>query len=154
MSVAKGDRKQGSTNLEVEKLAKGLCVYTIQICKNEKNFPKRDRWILTDDIVDCAKKAYGKIREANAITVTTMDDYKMRRKDQIKARKKLKRMEGLVEIAGDVLSLEEDRIEYWGNFIQQTLDLLAKWRAADRKRYAKQLGSKAGEQAIQPGNSL
>ena len=112
MSVAKGDRKQGSDNLEVEKLAKGLCVYTIQICKNEKNFPKRDRWILTNEIVSCAVKAYGKIREANSITVTTLDDYMLRRKDQIKARKKLKRMEGLVEIAGDVLSLERgpDRV--------------------------------------------
>ena len=153
MSVAKGDRKQGSDNLEVEKLAKGLCVYTIQICKNEKNFPKRDRWILTNEIVSCAVKAYGKIREANSITVTTLDDYMLRRKDQIKARKKLKRMEGLVEIAGDVLSLEEDRIVYWGNFIRQTLDLLAKWRAGDRKRYARQLGSKA-DKAIQPGNPL
>ncbi|MBQ6722285.1 MAG: hypothetical protein IJQ88_08985 [Clostridia bacterium] len=153
MSVAKGDRKQGSDNLEVEELAKGLCVYTIQICKNEKNFPKRDRWILTNEIVSCAVKAYGKIREANSITVTTLDDYMLRRKDQIKARKKLKRMEGLVEIAGDVLSLEEGRIEYWGNFVRKTLDLLAKWRAGDRKRYAGKLGSKA-DKTIQPGNPL
>ena len=154
MSVVKGEREPGSDNLVTEDLARGLCVYTIQICKNEKNFPKRDRWILTNEIVQCAVKAYGKIREANAIVVKTEEDYKLRRQDQIKARKKLKRMEGLVEIAGDVLSLEEDRVEYWGNYIRQTLALLSKWRESDRKRYAKQLSSKAGKPAIQPGNPL
>ena len=61
MSVAKGDRKETSTNLETAKMLKGLCVYTIQICKNEKNFPKRDRWILTAPIVKCAVKAYQKV---------------------------------------------------------------------------------------------
>ena len=69
MSVAKGDRKESSSNLETAKMLKGLCVYTIQICKNEKNFPKRDRWILTAPIVKCAVKAYAKVLEANAITV-------------------------------------------------------------------------------------
>lgn len=154
MSVVKGEREPGSDNLVTEDLARGLCVYTIQVCKNEKNFPKRDRWILTSEIVKCAVKAYGKIREANSIKVKTEDDYKLRRRDQVKARKKLKRMEGLVEIAGDVLSLEEDRIVYWGNYIRQTLDLLTKWRESDRKRFTKQLGSKAGKPTIQSGNSL
>ncbi|MBR2822686.1 MAG: hypothetical protein IKE24_03240 [Clostridia bacterium] len=70
MSVAKGDRKESSSNLETARTMKGLCVYTIQICKNEKNFPKRDRWILTAPIVKCAVKAYAKVLE-NAKKVIT-----------------------------------------------------------------------------------
>ena len=139
MSVAKGDRSETSANLETAKVLKGLCVYTIQICKNEKNFPKRDRWILTQEIVKCAVKAYEKVTEANSITVVTMDDYIMRRKCQVKARKKLKAMLALVEIAHMVLSLEESRVEYWTGCIRGSLNLLTKWRASDRKRYAKQL---------------
>ena len=154
MSVAKGDRKESSSNLETAKMLKGLCVYTIQICKNEKNFPKRDRWILTAPIVKCAVKAYAKVLEANAITVVKLDDYMMRRKCQIQARKKLKAMIGLVEIAYTTLSLEESRLEYWTGYIKDCMDILSKWRAADRKRYAKQLNGEITRKGEKPGNPL
>ena len=145
MSVAKGDRKETSTNLETAKMLKGLCVYTIQVCKNERNFPKRDRWILTQQIVKCAVKAYANVLEANAITVVNMDDYVMRRKCQIKARNKLKAMIGLVEIAYTTLSLEENRVAYWTEYIRGCLNLLSKWRASDRKRYARQISGEIGQ---------
>lgn len=154
MSVVKGDRKESSSNLETAKMLKGLCVYTIQICKNEKNFPKRDRWILTAPIVKCAVKAYAKVLEANAITVVKLDDYMMRRKCQIQARKKLKAMIGLVEIAYTTLSLEESRLEYWTGYIKGCMDILSKWRAADRKRYAKQLNGEITRKGDKPGNPL
>lgn len=154
MSVAKGDRKESSSNLETAKMLKGLCVYTIQICKNEKNFPKRDRWILTAPIVKCAVKAYAKVLEANAITVVKLDDYMMRRKCQIQARKKLKAMLGLIEIAYTTLSLEDDRLEYWTGYVKNCLELLSKWRAADRKRYAKQLNGEITRKGEKPGNPL
>lgn len=154
MSVAKGDRKESSSNLETAKMLKGLCVYTIQICKNEKNFPKRDRWILTAPIVKCAVKAYAKVLEANAITVVKLDDYMMRRKCQVQARKKLKAMIGLVEIAYTTLSLEEGRLEYWTGYIKGCMDILSKWRAADRKRYAKQLNGEITRKGEKPGNPL
>ena len=154
MSVAKGDRKESSSNLETAKMLKGLCVYTIQICKNEKNFPKRDRWILTAPIVKCAVKAYAKVLEANAITVVKLDDYMMRRRCQIQARKKLKAMIGLVEIAYTTLSLEESRLEYWTGYIKGCMDILSKWRAADRKRYAKQLNGEITRKGEKPGNPL
>ena len=154
MSVAKGDRKESSSNLETAKMLKGLCVYTIQICKNEKNFPKRNRWILTAPIVKCAVKAYAKVLEANAITVVKLDDYMMRRKCQIQARKKLKAMIGLVEIAYTTLSLEESRLEYWTGYIKGCMDILSKWRAADRKRYAKQLNGEITRKGEKPGNPL
>ena len=154
MSVAKGDRKESSSNLETAKMLKGLCVYTIQICKNEKNFPKRDRWILTAPIVKCAVKAYAKVLEANAITVVKLDNYMMRRKCQIQARKKLKAMLGLIEIAYTTLSLEDDRLEYWTGYVKNCLELLSKWRAADRKRYAKQLNGEITRKGEKPGNPL
>ena len=154
MSVAKGDRKDSSCNLETARTMNGLCVYTIQICKNEKNFPKRDRWILTAPIVKCAVKAYAKVLEANAIVVVKLDDYMMRRKCQIQARKKLKAMLGLIEIAYTTLSLEDDRLEYWTGYVKSCLELLSKWRAADRKRYAKQLNGEITRKGEKPGNPL
>ena len=152
MSVPKGKRTEGKLQVLVELQA--LCTYTIQICKNEKNFPKRDRWILTAPIVKCAVKAYAKVLEANAIVVVKLDDYMMRRKCQIQARKKLKAMLGLIEIAYTTLSLEDDRLEYWTGYVKSCLELLSKWRAADRKRYAKQLNGEITRKGEKPGNPL
>ena len=140
MSVPKGDRTETSDNLEAAKMLKGLCVYTIQICKNEKNFPKRDRWILTAPIVRHAVKAYSKVLEANAVTVVKMEDYMMRRKCQIRARMHLKALLGLIEIAHDVLSLEDERLKYWTEYMTGCIRIISKWRTSDRKRYVKQLG--------------
>lgn len=49
MSVIKAKRQEGKLSVLVK--AREMCVYTITICKNEKNFPKRNRWILTQPIV-------------------------------------------------------------------------------------------------------
>lgn len=105
-------------------------------------------------IVKCAVKAYAKVLEANAIVVVKLDDYMMRRKCQIQARKKLKAMLGLIEIAYTTLSLEDDRLEYWTGYVKNCLELLSKWRAADRKRYAKQLNGEITRKGEKPGNPL
>ena len=139
MSVAKGDRNKTRERLEVTEVLKGLCTYTIQICKNEKNFPKRDRWILTQHIVKEAIKAYTHAKKANGIEVKTGDDYRLRRRHQIKCRLNLEVLIALIEVAQLVLSVEEDRVEYWTGCAMKAEQLLAAWRASDRKRYAKLL---------------
>lgn len=45
MSVVKSKRTK--SELEVVNKAIALASYTIHICSNEKNFPKRYRWCLT-----------------------------------------------------------------------------------------------------------
>ena len=98
MSVPKGARTEGQLQVMIELQA--LCTYTIQICKNEKNFPKRDRWILTQHIVKHAVDAYSLARQANAVRVSTMEDYKLRREYQIRCRTSLEALLGLIEIFG------------------------------------------------------
>lgn len=139
MSVVKGDRSKTSERLETAETLKGLCTYTVQICKNEKNFPKRDRWVLTQHIVKEAVKAYTHAKKANEVEVVTMDDYKLRRRHQVKCRLNLKALIALIEVAHLVLSLEADRVEYWTGYAVQAEKLLAGWRASDRKRYKKLL---------------
>ena len=112
-----------------------LCVYTIRICKNEKNFPKRDRWILTQHIVKMAVDAYSFARQANAVRVVTMDDYKLRRNYQIQCRCSLEALLGLIEIAYTTLGLEGGRVEFWTRSVMSAEDKLAAWRTGDRKRY-------------------
>ena len=50
MSVVKSKQTEGK--LLVVTKARELAAYTIKICSNEKNFPKRYRWCITAKIVD------------------------------------------------------------------------------------------------------
>lgn len=143
MSVPKGARTEGQLQVMIELQA--LCTYTIQICKNEKNFPKRDRWILTQHIVKHAVDAYSLARQANAVRVSTMEDYKLRREYQIRCRTSLEALLGLIEIAYMCLGLDGSRVEFWTKSVISTESRLSAWRNGDRKRYKQLLtGGDAG----------
>ena len=137
MSITTDKRTPTEPRFETGEKFKALCVYTVQVCKNEKNFPKRDRWLLTQEIVKAAVKAYGHIIEANNIEVKTMDDYCLRRRHQIKAKAKLKKLNAYTEIALLVLNLDAAKIDTWQGYVSSCKEMLAKWRDSDRKRFKK-----------------
>lgn len=143
MSVTTDKRTPTEPKFETGEAFKALATYTIQICKNEKNFPKRDRWVLTQEIVKTAVKACGHVMEANGIEVQTMEDYKARRGHQVKARAKLKKLNAYIEIAMMCLSLDADRVDTWEGYVMSCMTLLTKWRESDRKRYKKKLTEQA-----------
>ena len=62
MSVPEGKRTE--SKLEVQTKAKQLAVYTVGICGNEKYFPKRDRWIITNRIVSTVLEIMEKVDES------------------------------------------------------------------------------------------
>lgn len=133
MSVIKSERTEG--RLEVITKAFGLCEYTIMICKNEKNFPKRDRWILTNDIVQEIKDAFKCIRSANSIYPKIREEYIRRHMLQVEANEHLETFLSLLEIAYKQLNLPSDRVEYWTGLAVETEGLLHKWIKADNERY-------------------
>lgn len=145
MSVPKGCRTESKLQVLVELQA--LATYTIQICKNEKNFPKRDRWILTQHIVKLAVDAYALARKANAVRVVTMEDYKLRRGYQVECRSSLEALLGMIEIAYLSLTLDGDRVEFWTKTVMSAEEKLGAWRNSDRKRYKELLSDGNAEEA-------
>lgn len=133
MSVIKAKRSEGK--LEILTQANNLAVYTVQICKNEKYFPKRDRWIMTQHIVREALDVLTCIKRANAVNVATWDDYRYRRAQQVEAYSHAEALLTLLDVAYLTLSIESARIEFWTGQIISTENLLKKWRESDRKRY-------------------
>ena len=77
MSVVSG--KRGTGDLTVITKANELVDYTLQICTNEKNFPKRYRWCVTNRIIDCTYEICDLIIHANAVYVRPEDDSFFRR---------------------------------------------------------------------------
>lgn len=133
MSVIKAKRQEGKLSVLVK--AREMCVYTITICKNEKNFPKRDRWILTQPIVSEALAIMSCIRRANAVNVETKEDYIYRRQQQIEAYSRCEAMLTLMEIAYKVLSIDSERVEHWTGLVVETESLLQRWKRSDKERY-------------------
>ncbi len=135
MSVTTDNRTPTEPRFETGEVFKALCTYTVQVCKNERNFPKRDRWLLTQEIVKAAVKAYGHVIEANSIEVKTIEDYKLRRMHQVKAKTKLKKLNAYAEVAHMALSLDGSKIDTWQEYLGTCMTMLSRWRDSDRKRY-------------------
>lgn len=133
MSVIKAKRSEGKLQVLIQ--ANNLCVYTVQICKNEKYFPKRDRWIMTQHIVHEALDVLCCIKRANAVNVATWEDYKYRRAQQVEAYSHAEALLTLLDVAYITLCIESQRIESWTGQIISVENLLKKWRESDRKRY-------------------
>ena len=134
MSVIKAKRQEGQ--LVVLTKAREMCAYTVTVCKNEKNFPKRDRWIITQPIVTEALSVMSCIRRANSVRVETQDDYTYRRSQQVQAIAHAEAMLTLMDVAYEALSIESDRIQHWTGLVLEVETLVQKWRRSDRTRCA------------------
>ena len=143
MSVVKGKRTPTDSKLETAERFKMLCNYTLTICKNEKHFPKRNRWLLTAPIVKASVDAFAYVRRANAVEVVAYRDYELRREYQIKAKTEIEVLLGLIEIAYATLgTLDGDQVEYWTAVAEGAAAILSRWRDADRRRYKAMLEAK------------
>lgn len=137
MSVVKSKQTEGK--LLVVTKARELAAYTIKICSNEKNFPKRYRWYITAKIVDCAIDVSSNVNAANSIYVNddNKKDYQLRRQYQTKALAETYALLSMIDIAYSVFSIESKRIEYWTRLVNEVQVLLRNWRKSDYDRYGK-----------------
>ena len=133
MTVVKS--KRGQSDLEIINKSRELAVYTIRICGNEKNFPKRHRWSITNKIVSNAVDIYGNIRKANEIFVKIKPDYYTRRKYQNEARATIDELLGYMDIAYDLFGINDKRIDHWTGLVIDIKSLLLKWMKSDYERF-------------------
>ena len=135
MSVPEGKRTE--SKLEVQTRAKRLALYTVSICGNEKVFPKRDRWAVTNRIVSTALTIMEEVDVANDIYVSTKGDFELRRKSQTIALSHTARLLGLMELAYVKYGIDGKRMQYWTQEVFDTRELIKKWRQGDKNRYGK-----------------
>ena len=133
MSVVKSKRTQ--SELEVVTKAIALSSYTIHICSNEKNFPKRYRWCLTGKIVDFTIDICNFTNMANSVYVSSAKDYQTRRQYQNSALASSYALLTMMDIAYATFSIDDDRIEHWVGLVIDVQNLLRNWRKSDSDRY-------------------
>ena len=133
MAVVTG--KRGENELEVMTRAKELAAYTLNICKQEKHFPKRDRWILTQPIVREALDACTCIRRANAVNVCTREEYLYRHLQQEEGYAHLKALLMLIELTHETVGLEIHTVEVWTELAVKAEKKLFAWKKRDTERF-------------------
>lgn len=133
MAVVKS--KRGKSTLETYTKANALAVYTIQICSNEKCFPKHYRWCITSKIVDAAVEINNNITKANSITVKVPEEYKLRRLYQDKALAATYALLSMMDIAYRTFGIEGNRMEHWTGLVMEVQNLLRNWKHSDEQRY-------------------
>ena len=139
MSVVKS--KRGKSKFEVLIKANELAAFTIRICSNEKNFPKRYRWTITSKIVDEAIDICRFIRKANkrALDRAKPAAYNKRLKYPNKALGNIDSMLALMDIAYYTFNIKDEKIDNWVSMVVSLQTLLERWKKSD-KQYMKQKG--------------
>lgn len=130
MSVPKRKRAEGE--LKVLTKANDLMAYTIKVCSNEKNFPKRYRWCITNRIIDTTAEITDLIIHANSIYAETEEDVQ-RRIVLIKNAMELTYvLLNQLQLAYQLFRVPPERIEFWTGEIKELQRLLRGWKKGHR----------------------
>ncbi|MDO4802063.1 MAG: hypothetical protein Q4A15_07845 [Prevotellaceae bacterium] len=135
MSVLKNDRYKGKLSGLVK--ARRLCQYTLIVCKNEKNFPKRSRWLITQPIVKEALNVFTCMRKANTVNVKTPEDYQLRRQWQVEAYSSCEALLSLIELALNTSNIPMRRVRFWTGCVIRVEIPLQGWIRSDYTKYSK-----------------
>lgn len=133
MSVVKSKQSEG--RLLVVTKSRTLAEYTLRICANEKNFPKRYRWCLTAKIVDSAMNISNGVNMANSVYVRDETDYALRKRYQTQALAETYALLSMIDIAYHAYNLETARVEYWARLIYDVQNLIRNWRKAEIEKH-------------------
>lgn len=133
MSVVAGKRDEGE--LKVVTKANELVAYTIQICSNEKNFPKRYRWCITNRIIQTTEDLVDNIIHGNSVYVRDVDDRRRRFMHQRNALELTYVLLNQIDIAYCTFGVESHRVQTWTEKIEEIQRLLRGWHRNDKERY-------------------
>jgi len=133
LAVPEGKRTESQLAFQTKAIE--LLEYTTTICNNNNIFPKRDRWMVTSRIVDCAFAILECVFEANDVYVSTLDDYLERRKIQQKAKHSTSKLLAHIEFAYNKYKIEGKKIEHWIRLVVEERRLILKWMKSDKDRF-------------------
>ena len=117
-----------------------LASYTCKICTNEKNFPKRYRWCITNKIVESAVDIDRFLNAANAVNCEHDSDgmlYRLRLYYQKRALAETYSLIASIEVAKFTFGIPTDRLEYWSKMIYAVQNYTRAWIKSDKERFGK-----------------
>ena len=140
--------KRTTTPLSVLVEADTIACYTIQICTDERRFPKRYRWCLTQHIIDAAVQAKMHIAKANSVYVNDRNSATLRRTYQQNAIADIAALSAAMDTAFKLFSglryidtSDKQKkcinIATWTAQLDKVKSLLLAWKKSDTEKYKK-----------------
>lgn len=146
MAIPKSKRTNTPLSVLIE--ADTLTCYTILICNDERRFPKRYRWCLTQQIIDAAVQAKMHIAKANSVYVNNRESATLRRTYQQKAIADIAALSAAMDTAFKLFSglrhidmtdkpKKRINIATWTEQLDKVKSLLLAWKKSDTEKYKK-----------------
>jgi len=132
MSVPKNKRTENK--LQALKETLDMVKYTIQMCENEKIFPKKARWNLCSRIIENCLDIVAKVRQANRIDASTIPLAKMRLSLQYQVLLDFEALWGLMTIAYESYCIPSQKAGIWSSLTLAAENRVIGWRKHDMER--------------------
>lgn len=111
--------------------------YAIQMCENEKIFPKKTRWTLCNRIIDQCINAVCSVRAANKIMITDKESLEKRNDLQFEAMLSFEKLWGMFTIAYNTYSIPADKMKNMSSLLLKAEEIVAAWKRSDKARFMK-----------------
>ena len=131
MSVPLPKRDPGELN--VNTLARAMCVYTLRITANPKTFPP-DQASYTELLRRTAIQIHVLCWRANNIKVNDDQRYRDRIEAQARAADLCNDLYAMIEVAKPLFHLSSRRTVYWQNQVVNVRNHIRGWHDSDAKR--------------------
>lgn len=130
MSVPKHER--GVSELEFIYNARQLQVHTIRKCAN---FPKKYRFSISNPLELSARTIHGEVKKGNSIFPRNQHEFQMRRDCFLRAYAELYDFASQLEIANEVLDIDNDAFKFWTALVRQEIKLVKGVMESDKRRF-------------------
>lgn len=131
--VTQNDR-QSPSEMNVITKAKDLCKHSRNLLRNEKHYPKRERFQLVADIYQCSMTIVMKLIAANDMLLTVEEQKHLRLLYQQEALTACKQLLFLIEISFDDKYISSDTCIYWSKMVIDVRNMTAAWHRKDLSR--------------------
>ena len=135
MSVPKYKREENKLQALVDTI--NMTKYTIQMCENERIFPKKCRWNICSRIMDNCLDSIVKIRQANKIRPTNKEQADQRTSLQYEVLQNFEALWTLMELAYNVYSISSEKMGNWSALMLEADEKVAAWRNHDIRDFKK-----------------
>lgn len=129
--VPSSQRKESA--LDFLNCARDLQAFTIRKCVNA--VPKRYTFYIGTHLADSAARVYENLKKGNSIYPLNQHEAQMRRDYMLKAYAELNSLVSQVELAGEIIEIEDKVMDQWSEKIYHEMTLVKNVIKADRNRY-------------------
>ena len=130
--------KRSKNKLQALKDTIDMAAYTIQMCENSNIFPKKCRFTLCTRLIDSCLDSIVKIRQANKIRPTNVEQAKQRLSLQYQVILNFEAMWGMMTVAYELYSIPSHKIDVWSQKLLTADECVSAWRKSDMLKFKEQ----------------